>query len=306
MNWKIKNAMYHIMETIPLGAKVYSLIQEHITKSVWVNDDQFLNRYYDSKVYRHVKAIKNYGKYELKDSTMYEFGAGWDLMAPVGFSLCWGIKRFIAVDLNVYLHSKLLINTLNLYQRNKEILIKDYAYEIDDNLISKDINRVLKDQLRIDYKAPVDARNTFLEDESIEYIISNVTLEHIPPEDIISILKECYRILKKDGLMTMTIDYTDHYAHTDSNISLFNYLKYNENEWKKYNTGMHYQNRLQHSDYREIIIQSGFEIVDENVHLIKEDIATVEAIDVADCFKKYESEELACREGFFVVRKNDL
>ena len=36
----------------------------------------------------------------------------------------------------------------------------------------------------------------------------------------------------------MVIDYSDHYAHTDKNISLLNYLKYDSKRWENTTTNV--------------------------------------------------------------------
>ena len=58
------------------------------------------------------------------------------------------------------------------------------------------------------------------------FVYQQVHLEHIPKDSIKKIFIELRRILKKDGVVCATIDYTDHYAHTDKNIGLLNFLSY--------------------------------------------------------------------------------
>ena len=60
--------------------------------------------------------------------------------------------------------------------------------------------------------------------------------------------------------MSSNIDYSDHYSHTDKNISGLNYLSYSEKEWKKYNNLYLFQNRLRHQDYKKIFKYSGYKI----------------------------------------------
>ena len=110
----------------------------------------------------------------------------------------------------------------------------------------------------------MDAAKTVFEDGSIDACISTNTLEHIPENSIRLIFKELQRVLKANGVVSARIDYSDHYAHTDSSISLLNYLQYSDAEWKKFNHNSHYQNRLRHYDYVELFKSCGFEIVEQN------------------------------------------
>ena len=86
MHWKTKNALFHLFESIPFGDKAYYLMQKYITKSVWVDDAHFKS-YFDTKVKRHLDAIQEFGSSKIADSTFFEFGAGWDMLAPIGFGM---------------------------------------------------------------------------------------------------------------------------------------------------------------------------------------------------------------------------
>ena len=77
--------------------------------------------------------------------------------------------------------------------------------------------------------------------------------------------------LKKNGMISAIIDYSDHYAHTDPAIGLLNFLNYSSDDWKKYNHESHYQNRLRHYEYIDIFI-SRIYIESVNTSLIIFDI----------------------------------
>ena len=61
--------------------------------------------------------------------------------------------------------------------------------------------------------------------------------------------------------------YKNHWSYFDKSIFIYNFLKYNDKEWQKYNPSLHYQNRLRHSDYIKIILQTKFKIVKEQKDL---------------------------------------
>ena len=71
------------------------------------------------------------------------------------------------------------------------------------------------------------------------------------------------KIIKKDGIISSLIDYSDHYSHTDRNIGALNFLKFDQNEWKKFNNVYLFQNRLRHQDYRNFFLNHNFEILEE-------------------------------------------
>src|SRR5205823_13839725 len=84
----------------------------------------------------------------------------------------------------------------------------------------------------IDYRAPCDAKKTGLPSLSVDYITSTSTLEHIPPEAIRLILRECYRVLRDRGVISLLIDYNDHYTYSDHKISVYNFLRYSDWVWR--------------------------------------------------------------------------
>ena len=79
----------------------------------------------------------------------------------------------------------------------------------------------------------MDASKLQLPANSIDYQISYNVFEHIPPDVIVSILKEGNRLVRDNGLFVHRIDFTDHFAHSDKSITFVNFLQYNDHEWEK-------------------------------------------------------------------------
>ena len=119
--------------------------------------------------------------------------------------------------------------------------------------------------IRDRYRSPYDASKTDLKTNSLDACISTNTLEHIPIESIISIFTELNRVLRDSGIVSCVIDYSDHYAHTDSRISLLNYLNFSETDWQKFNHKCHFQNRLRHHEYKMLFDECGFEVISEDL-----------------------------------------
>jgi len=163
----------------------------------------------------------------------------------------------------------------------------------------------LRQYYGIEYLAPCDARNTHFESNSINFITSTNTLEHIPLQDTQAILKECYRLLKPDGLMSFIIGYRDHYSFFDKSISVYNFLRYSDFIWKIFNPSLHYQNRLRHKDYLNLIKSAGFTILEEHLSKTTEDdIKEIKKINLAEIFKeKYKLDELILRYSHLILGK---
>lgn len=313
MNWKVKNAIFCISNMLPNYEWLYYLFQKNITKSVWRSEEE-LKKAFARKVGDHIPIIRKYGLVSMEDAIFFEFGAGWDMLAPLGFALIGGVKRYFAVDLNRYIRPELVIEMIGFYGKYvDEFMLETGAkrhFNIDEvkgkvsmEASGNNLLQVLQN-IGIEYYAPMDAGNTSFKPDTIDYVISNVSLEHIPKEDIDRIFRECFRILKSGGVISVTVDYTDHWSHTDHSICVYNYLKYGEKEWKKYNPPNHYQNRLRNFDYLELLKSNGFEILEcirgENE---PSDIEDFKKIKISDIFNKYSIEELLTRREHFIARK---
>ena len=133
---------------------------------------------------------------------------------------------------------------------------------------------------------------------------STNTLEHIPVADIRLILKECRRLLKKDGIISFIIDYKDHYSYCDPKITVYNFLKYTDSAWRWYSPAFHYQNRLRHKDHIRLIQEAGFEVIEENLSQPSEvDLARLQLANISTPFKlEYSVSELAIRDAHVVMR----
>ena len=90
--------------------------------------------------------------------------------------------------------------------------------------------------------------------------MSNNVLEHIPEERIRGIFRESRRLAAPCAVMSHFIDMTDHYAHFDSSIGMYNFLKYRSWVWRFANNSLQYQDRLRMSENAKLFEESGWEI----------------------------------------------
>ena len=133
------------------------------------------------------------------------------------------------------------------------------------------------------YISPYNAAKIHLPDKSIDACVSTNTLEHIPKVNIIEIFSELYWKIKDDGIVSLIIDYSDHYAHTDNNISLLNYLRFTNHQWQRYNHKFHYQNRLRHYEYINIFEKIGFKAINEDLFYAEKNIPPI----IYESFKNF-------------------
>lgn len=300
MNYKAKNLLQSLFSYIPRGEYANYLFQRYVTKRLPPSNVKFLKKVNDGV--QHYRNFKSHNKLTSPSGKYYEFGAGWTLTIPLtmsflGFDVyCIDIRRLIIKDL--------IIGSLKKFDANKKNLPPELDRieigEIDHN----DLLGSLQSKYGLKYFAPLDARATGFPDETFDFMSSTVTMEHIPKDDILKILIECYRILKSGGILSMTIDYQDHWSYFDKSISIYNFLKYSSSEWSKYNPPLHFQNRLRHSDYKTLISRSGFTVVSEAPRMpTQENLAALTALKINKEFANYEIEDLAIRGVEIVLTK---
>lgn len=234
MNWKTKAALQKLISRLPAAERINYFLQTRITRNLPMSDEVFGQKVKAAQ--QHLAAFKGHHE-NLEEGIVYEFGGGYDLAVPLLLHKA-GIKQQFVTDIKPLLKTTLVADAA-----------RRAGLSAGDELSA----------FGISYKAPFDARKTNLETASVSYIHSTDTLEHIPAEDILLILQECYRILKPGGVISCVIDLQDHYAYFDKNLSRFNFYGYGENEWqRKYNNSLQYQNRLLADDYYKLFALAGF------------------------------------------------
>jgi hypothetical protein len=132
-------------------------------------------------------------------------------------------------------------------------------------------------------------------DEPVDCSCSNEVLEHVPADQLAVLLKGLRAVTM--GLTTHSIDYSDHYARSDKSVSRLNFLRYSDQEWRPFNSGKQYVNRLRHSDYVRLFEEAGFTMLEES------SVAGEPPPDlkIADQFRRYEPADLFAIKGRIVA-----
>jgi len=288
VNWKLKCLALHALTITPGSASVYRWLQRAVT-------GRYLDEVSDEVLAAYNYHVQNFLKLPSpRRSTALEFGAGRNLLTPLLLSAA-GAQTVYVYDL-VRLATVEHINHVIRQLRDRMVPAGDGGWrEIED--IDHDLERLY----RIVYCAPADARNTGLPSGSVDFICSTSTLEHIPTADIAAILWECRRLSSRDGLASFIVDYHDHYATADRQITRFNFYKYSRSTWSWYNPSNHYQNRMRHSDYEALFERCGFSAVEQRSVIPSADRPRLQGLRLAPEFSGYSAEDLLALNGFFLL-----
>ena len=295
MNFKYKCYLQRLFSALPQGEKLNFLFQTHLTRSLPVSDEIFLRKVHQG--IQHHQNFLEFNQVNGIENRYYEFGAGWDLIIPL--TVCQLGMEAHVVDIKKLVVNKLVNHSLQQLYTHRH----SFPFEVSPPKVIANLSD-LTNHWGLHYQAPLDARNTPFPNNFFHFSSSTSTLEHIPPEDILAILTETYRILKPGGIVSLIIDYQDHWSYFDANISVYNFLTYSPSQWKRYNPSLQYQNRLRHSDYLQIISQTPFQIVKETPFFPSEiQEEALKNLPLAKDYQEYGFEELKILGGEWVLRK---
>lgn len=274
--WKFKSLIFRIVEKFDVPVFIYFL-QKYITKRSRLGQHVI-----NDIMIRHRDAINEFQA----GGFCFEFGAGKNIAQNLFLSHV--VDHQLVVDLNPMLDLE---------------LVEKARFQISGAVKLRSVKPITsaKDLIEygIEYRAPFDASDTGLPNVSLDACISTNTFEHIPIESIEKILSELHRTLKDSGILSICIDYSDHYAHTDPSICDLNFLRFKDEEWSRFNHTCHYQNRLRHYDYKNLFRLCGFKVIREELKFSDRPIPKV----ICDRFEGHEDSWAATSAYMLVVKQ---
>lgn len=294
MRWQAKSALINLVERLPMADTAYHLLQRYGTRSI-PRSARSVREVVDLER-RHLEVFREISGRDLPGRA-YEFGAGWDLCGAL-VRAALGVTDQVLVDLN---------RLASVWQINHVIalLAQDGAGRADLGKLNpvRDINTGMTAEIGIRYIAPCDARSLPCEDGAFDLIASTNTMEHIPPADLLAIMREYHRVLCSGGVVSAQVDYSDHFSHSDASITPYNYMGFDAAAWSRHNPARHYQNRLRHEDYRGIFEEAGFRILVAEPVVPPGALTQLQSVKLAESFARYPVEQLLPTSGWFVLQK---
>jgi len=128
----------------------------------------------------------------------------WLILSTLGYS------KIIALDVEDHVRIE-SVNKIVDYLKQDGIVPSD----IKEFAKPDDIKEILSENFNIDLFSPRDSANSGLRENSVDFIYSEEVFEHIGPDLLPGIMRECHRVLKSDGVISLYIDYSDHYGSAD-------------------------------------------------------------------------------------------
>ncbi len=239
--------MQKAFSAVPGGHRLNYLMQRFVTHSLPRQPDDLEGTLATAQ--RHLDAIMSTTSKPLADLTFFEFGAGYDLSEPLA-AIAIGARNHICYDIKPIARPPMI--------RAAAMVLRDLGCDLPEPPPEdREIPGYLE-SIGLTYVAPADARASGLASASIDAVTTTSVLEHISKADLMLIMVELRRILTPGGVCSFAIDYHDHFARTDPGIDGLHFLRFEEQEWKRWNSDLQYQTRLRHDDYVELFEEAGF------------------------------------------------
>lgn len=266
MRWRLKAAIQNAVAALPhgIGYEAYYQLQRRLAGLRKANPVSRLQA--GAAI---VQRLERLGA-TVGGATVLEVGTGRRLNLPIALWVC-GARRIVTVDLNPYLRPELVFEDLQYMRGHPAEIRTIFAGLSGSTGILERLERLLAwrgtrlpellEFLDITYIAPGDARCVDAPSASFDLHVSFTVLEHIPPGVLGEIFLEGKRLLRPTGRFLHNIDFTDHFAHSDSRITTVNFLQFSEAEWARLaGNRFMYHNRLRVDEFRALVETAGLDI----------------------------------------------
>lgn len=280
------------------------MFQKYVTKGLTLTDVLFEDKLFHCN--KHVQAFNTYGGKE--NFSSLEIGTGWYPIVPFGLYLC-GAAKIYSIDISPLTNHAFFIATLKRYveyhdngKLSQQLpLYSKQRIEVLRTLLNKNatVNEI-STTLNLTFTIQ-DARTTNFTDGYFDLINSNNTFEHIYPEILEGILKEFNRVLAPNGIMSHNIDLSDHFAHLDKSITIYNFLQYTDAQWQRIDNSIQPQNRLRIPDYLNMLTRTGFKLIDK--HYCIGNSSLLKGIKLDSKYANYTQEEILVSHVELILKK---
>ena len=295
-NWLIKSAIHRAISWLPRSQLWNELMQTHVTHSLGMTPERLEAKMVECR--KFFDSFRARGR-DAADFVALELGTGWYPTIPIGLYLC-GATEIHTIDIDPLLRPARIKHLLELIEESAGSGIlatwlpacrPERVEKLVSLLTFVDLESPAMLLERIGINVIVkDAQAIPLPDHSVDLIFTSGVLEYIPSAVMENILMEFRRVARPDAMMAHRINLVDQYSYFDPSITAFNYLKYTARQWGYLNSPLIWQNRFRLSDYKRVIANSGFRILEEeNIAGLEEDLARVE---LSGEFKHYQRADL--------------
>jgi len=293
--WILKAAVQKVISYAPFSQKLNYFFQKHVTGGVRLSQDHFELKLRHAK--DHILKLREHCT-NIEQVRCLELGSGWYPIVPIALFL-EGVEHISSVDLNPLMTKAGIVETLKMFKASADKLENDRWRQLVDILDEEDTLSLEQMCTALGLTLWVgDARSLPLDDKSIDFICSNNTFEHIAAGSLKQILTEFKRVSGPGALMSHFIDLSDHFAHFDKSISIYNFLRFSRRQWNLIDNSIQPQNRMRWKDYIELYAELDIPVSEQVIWPY--DIKDLYRQPIHRSYDNYSKEELAVSHGYLL------
>ncbi|PHI18394.1 hypothetical protein CEQ90_18275 [Lewinellaceae bacterium SD302] len=306
VKWIAKAVVQKAISFLPNPESVNLLFQRYVTKGVELSDEHFGFKIAHAR--DHINYFReHFGEVPAGTANILELGTGWYPIIPMSFYLT-GLGSVTSVDIQDWLAKEGQLTTIRKMKAWDEAgKLRAYLPGFREDRWAS-LLQILADEGQHDRQSInesigltvllEDARKLPFTDGNFDFICSNNTFEHVHADVLKGILREFKRLTKKGGLMSHFIDLSDHFAHFDHSITIYNFLRFSRKQWKLIDNNIQPQNRLRWKDYEAMYRELDIPISKTDVR--QGDLELLASVPVHTEYAAYTPEELAISHGYVV------
>ena len=282
MNWKALIVKKAVIGRLPLADQLRTFKRKTVGYPPNPDHLELTIRCYG----RIKKAIESLG-HSINGSVVLEIGSGWFPVIPILLARD-GARQIVMSDLNVHMDDITFRETASFLK--KRFPDDEYIQNIKEF-----------QSMPITYCAPFDAAR--IGDNSLDIIISNTVLEHIPRSDIYNLFSTLRPKISPAGSMVHLVDHSDHFEHYDKSLSKINFLTWTEEKHAVINYLIRDgENRMRHHEYHQVFADSGYEVIEEETDIDEKTLQTVDTLQLVYPYSRMQPEQLAAITSIYSCR----
>ncbi len=302
--WVLKAIVQKVISYLPNSHRLNYFFQKYVTKGVQLTDYYFEDRLIHAK--KHIDSFDKYASSDLK-STL-ELGTGWYPVVPICLFLR-GAQQINTVDISSLTSKENVLTTIQFFIDYHEGGKLQSYFKVNEDRFAV-LKTLIEDSQIVDLQYIIerlkikfyicDIREIDIENHSIDLIHSNNTFEHVYPDVLGGILSKFKTLASKGGVMSHFIDMSDHFAHFDTSINIYNYLRFSDSAWRLIDNSVQPQNRWRLSEYEKLYRSLSINISETDCR--KGNVEEVLSVSLADKYKNYDVKDLAISHCYLISK----
>jgi SAM-dependent methyltransferase len=262
MNWRHKALVQNVISALPASEKLYYAAQRTFGD---LRSDRFDPMEWWQVAARVLQRLHSAG-IPVAGKRFLEVGTGRAVGVPTALWLC-GAGKTVTVDLHRYLSPALVAVSNRHICRNPGKITEMFQDYCDPGLFQDRLGQLMAFKgdlpaflklIDTEWLAPADARHLSFPDNSFDFHFSYAVFEHVPESIIRDILKEAKRLLRPEGVLSHSIDLSDHFAYSDDSITKINFLQFSDERWQRLAGNQYmYHNRLRAPEFFRLFEEEG-------------------------------------------------